>query len=815
MSYLLKILIILIFTANLNLLKANHNPFYELVGSVTDIKTGQAIEAVIFDENESRIFYTDAFGNFTIHFNKSGIKKLIFRSLGYQSLEVEVEINQQREKINIQLELVDVSLNEIEIKGDKNKDFVSGSLRQVEGTVIFSGKKAELIIPSNLVMNKAANQSRQLFNTVPGLNIWESDRGGLQMGIGARGLNPNRTSNFNVRQNGYDISADALGYPESYYTPPALAISRITLIRGAASLQYGTQFGGLLNFELNQPEETSPFSFRIHQTAGSWALSNTFAETSFSSRKLEGLAWYQYKRGNGWRQFSEFQNHTGHLFLRWKPTSKLSFTTEYTGMQYLARQPGGLTDTQFENNPKQALRERNWFSVKWNVASLKMNYQPFRNSKMELNLFGLYGKRASVGLLERVTVADFGQNRDLIKDVYQNYGVEGRWIQRYNLFGNYATWLTGFRVYKGNTLRQQGFGSNARDADFNFENNEMPELSDFRFPSTNLALFTEHIFKPHPILSITPGVRWEYIFTGSDGYFNQRLTDFAGNLISNERIDENIERKRNFLLMGLGLSLTPKPDVEIYANLSQNYRGITFTDLRVVNPNFRVDPDLSDEKGFNADIGFRGQHKKIIKWDVSSFLLSYQDRIGVYLLNDTIAPFLPYRYRTNAGNSISVGVEASIEWNLLKIIKPENEDLKLIHTFNFSIIRATYTSSDLPGVKGNQVEFVPLVIVRNGLSFHYKDFELMLNAAYTATHFTDATNTERSSTAVIGKIPAYFVMDLSAAYSYKYFKWEFGLMNMTNQMYFTRRAESYPGPGIIPSDGINFFVSMQYHFKKL
>ena len=74
----------------------------------------------------------------------------------------------------------------------------------------------------------------------------------FQLGIGGRGLSPNRNSNFNTRQNGYDISADALGYPESYYTPPAESIERIEVVRGAASLQFGTQFGGMLNFRFKK-----------------------------------------------------------------------------------------------------------------------------------------------------------------------------------------------------------------------------------------------------------------------------------------------------------------------------------------------------------------------------------------------------------------------------------------------------------------------------------------------------------------------------------------------------------------------------------
>ena len=38
--------------------------------------------------------------------------------------------------------------------------------------------------------NKAVNLSRQIYSKIPGLNIWESDGAGIQLGLGGRGLNP-------------------------------------------------------------------------------------------------------------------------------------------------------------------------------------------------------------------------------------------------------------------------------------------------------------------------------------------------------------------------------------------------------------------------------------------------------------------------------------------------------------------------------------------------------------------------------------------------------------------------------------------------
>jgi Outer membrane receptor for Fe3+-dicitrate len=111
-------------------------------------------------------------------------------------------------------------LRELTISAGQEQTMGLGRLKSVEGVVVYEGKKSEVVSLRDITANLATNNPRQVFSRVAGLNIWESDGAGLQLGIGGRGLSPNRTSNFNTRQNGYDISADALGYPESYYTPP-------------------------------------------------------------------------------------------------------------------------------------------------------------------------------------------------------------------------------------------------------------------------------------------------------------------------------------------------------------------------------------------------------------------------------------------------------------------------------------------------------------------------------------------------------------------------------------------------------------------
>ena len=83
-----------------------------------------------------------------------------------------------------------------------------------------------------------------------------SDPRGIQIGIAASGLSPNISWEFNVRQNGYDIAADPFGYPEAYYNPQMQAIQRIEIIRGQGALQYGPQFGGMVNYILKKKENS-------------------------------------------------------------------------------------------------------------------------------------------------------------------------------------------------------------------------------------------------------------------------------------------------------------------------------------------------------------------------------------------------------------------------------------------------------------------------------------------------------------------------------------------------------------------------------
>jgi len=685
-------------------------------------------------------------------------------------------------------------------------------LDDVTSSAIYAGKKSERIELSEVTANKAVNNARQVYATIPGLNIWESDGAGLQLGIGGRGLSPNRTSNFTTRQNGYDISADPLGYPESYYTPPLEAVERIELVRGAGSLRYGTQFGGMLNFVMRQGSSDKELAGRASISGGSFGFASLYAELGGTIEGVTYTALYRGARADGWRPNSGFDAHTMYASVRVPLGNMWRMQVDYTFMSYLAQQPGGLTDRQFETDPTQSSRARNWFGVNWNLASVRVDALLSETTTLQSVFFGTASGRQALGNLERINVVDMGRERTLIDGRFTNIGNETTLMHDVALLDTTTTVLAGVRFFHGVTEQRQGNASDGSGPDFTFLRPGNLESSDFQFPNDNAAVFAEAVVRLGRGWSIVPGLRFEHITTRSDGYYKQRVTDFAGNTIVDTNITEQRVRSRSFLLAGLGIAKEVSADVEAYGNISQNYRSITFSDLRIDNPNLKVDSAISDETGFNADVGIRGCLGPVCTFDVSLFYLGYNNRIGQILMADKPPLFLPYRLRANIADAYTAGMEAVAIVHVSDLLHIPKELPELRWLVNGSVLQGEYINTDDPSVRGRQVELIPPFTLRTGILLQWQDLRFSAIASVVAAHYTDATNAEQSATAVNGRVPQYAVVDATMQYTLGRYRVELSCNNLFNARYFTRRADAYPGPGIIPADIRSITLTMSAQF---
>ncbi len=779
---------------------------HKVSGVVIDGITNEPVaEVEVYDKSRGLLTTTDDNGHFEFHTDKEKLT-LVFFSFDYDVLEKTIEVTASI-SISVGLTVTVEELTAVQINARREKAFALERLDDVEGTAIYAGKKTEVVLVDQSMANLASNNARQIYSEVAGLNIYQNDDAGLQLNIGGRGLDPNRTSNFNTRQNGYDISADVLGYPESYYTPAAEGLKEIQVVRGAASLQYGTQFGGLVNFVMKDPNANKPFELITRNTLGSFGLYTNFTSIGGTKNKLSYYGYFNYKKGDGFRPNSGFESKNAYMHLGYQLTDKTKITGELTHLHYLAQQAGGLTDIMFNEDPYQSNRSRNWFEVDWWLYNMELSHKFSENTNFTFNAFGLNASRYALGFrTNRVSQPDNLQERDLIKGEFNNFGFESRLLHKYTLFNKKNTFLIGGKFYKANNKGQQGPGSNGIGPDFDYYLEDYPNYryqSAYTYPNLNTAVFGENIFYINERLSITPGFRFEYIKTGSEGFYKEFSVDGAGNIDEEITNYQNETRERSFLLLGVGASYKPLSGVELYANISQNYRSVTFADISIVNPSFEISPDITDEKGFTADVGLRGRIKEIVSYDLGGFVLSYNDRIG--LIQKEVSEVEEIIERGNIGDALIYGVESLIDVNL-KNWFIQNNDIVLSCFINSSFIDSEYTAT------GNKVEFIPDANIKTGLKFGYKNFLSRVQYTYLSSQFTDASNepsSENDESGVVGQIPAYDVLDISLSYSYKRFKLEAGINNVLDNAYFTRRATGYPGPGIIPSAPLNWYTTLQ------
>lgn len=784
-----------------------------LSGKITDRNNEAIIGANVILKGTVRAVQTNNNGEYIIKGLQAGKYTLQISFIGYSNETKFIELTEnQINAIDFVLEQEDIMLNEVKIAVSRG---IRGNekLSEISNYGIYAGKKNELIKLENLDANLAMNNSRQIFGRTPGISVWENDGSGIQLGVASRGLSPNRSWEFNVRMNGYDITPDPMGYPEAYFTPPMEVVDRIEIVRGASSLQYGPQFGGLLNFVLRKPDISTRLTFESQNTVGSNGLFSTFNYIGGTEGRLSYTAYYQKRVGDGWRDNGYFNTDHTHLELNYALNKRFKIGSEITYMTTKSQQPGGLTDAQFKQNSKQSSRSRNWFSTPWLVPSVSAEYVFNEKIKLSWKAFGTIAERNSVGFTKAITETDDFSNRQVDRDYYTTYGSELRLLSDYKFLGLNNTFAAGLRYFNGHIDRkQQGKGTTGNDMTFDLASGIYPRDLDFK--NINQAAFIENIFRINDKLLFTGGVRLESISSTISGRYSV-VNGQENNLTP-------ATRKRNFLLFGAGAEYHITPRTEFYSNISQAYRPVLISDLTPPATSDVIDENLADARGYNFDFGYRGKVSNYLNFDVDYFYLNYNNRIGTITQLNTNAQ--TYQFRTNLGRSTSQGFEGYLEFDPISAFFKQSKIGYLSLFASLAFIDAEYQDFKTTSVSngqikegnlaGKRVENAPDKINRFGATYSNKGFSLTWQLSSIGKAYADASNTVTpNGTATTGLIPRYQVQDLSASFKFlRNYNLKAGVNNLTNEKYFTRRAGGYPGPGIMPADGRTFYVSAGVKF---
>ena len=197
----------------------------------------------------------------------------------------------------------------------------------------------------------------------------------------------------------------------------------------------------------------------------------------------------------------------------------------------------------------------------------------------------------------------------------------------------------------------------------------------------------------------------------------------------------------------------------------------------------------------------------MISLDLTLFNLLYKNRIG--FRQKEFKDGSVKSERGNIGDASIYGLESNIDFDINNLII-NNDNMSLNYFINTALIDSKYLSSYINGVEGKKVEFVPNINLKTGVKFGFSNFIFNIQYSFISKQFTDSSNAlEGNLSGIIGQIPEYQLLDISLSYLIRNFRFETGVNNATNSLYFTRRATGYPGPGIIPSPPRNFYLTFQ------
>ena len=590
------------------------------------------------------------------------------------------------------------------------------------------------------------------------------------------------------------------GYPASHYSMPLESIGRIELVRGTGSLQYGAQFGGMLNYITKQGDTTRPFSFESINTVGSFNLLSVYNAIGGKSGRFKYYAYVEKKSRGGYRHNEHTDSEAEAIMVDYELTPKFSIRAEWARSKYLYRIPGALTDNMFYADPRQATRSRNYFSPDIHVPSINLNWQIASQTKLQFTSSAVLGRRNSVQFDKPTNVADTinlttlqYNNRQVDIDRFNSYTAELRLLQQYSFGRQINTFAAGLQ-YMNNDLHRTQLGKGTTGSDYDLTLVDPSWGRDMHFKTHNIALFAENKFQISKNLSANIGARIE-----------MGQTDMSGTIIYYPDNEIPVTIKHRFPLLGANISYNLKKNMELYGGWSQAYHPMLFKDLIPASLYEKVDSNIKDAKGYNAELGFRGNWK-FLRWDIDAFLLQYDNRFGTLAETDNTGTF--YTYRTNIGNSLTTGAEIFMQGDWLL----GNKMLLSVFT-STAFVHARYTKANVKSgnanidVRGNKVESAPDLITRNGATLRYRKISLSALYSYTGETFADALNTVQplATTGAVGLVPSYGILDMNASFRFsKNLETRINVSNLTNKQYFTKRPTFYPGPGVWPSDGRNF-----------
>jgi Fe(3+) dicitrate transport protein len=681
-----------------------------------------------------------------------------------------------------------VQLPAYRVEAEAESDhYVQGPfLPDVQGAKINVGKKTSILdFDSQPRIN--GNNYRQALAQAPGLVL--SEETSPLVSIGYRGLEPHRAQFTQVLKDGIPIHADQFGYPEAYYTPPLDTVDRIEFVRGGAALLYGPQPGGALNYVTHRPRTDRPFSGSTLHTAGSDGYYSTFSHLDGTVGRIGYYGYFNHRQSDGIRSANSDYSLTawlGRVALDATSNSRWLLTLETYEEEH--GEPGGLTFASGANtvnylaDRRAPSRRFDRFNLDRDALSLIWE-RDFTHGTFAWRTWVIDYVRAS----RRQGGGGFGTlptgagalTNTIEHQQFTTHGTEAR--VRYEWGPRFQHILSaGAQLYRSDSPRTDRRGAAADATTGIVQTGSQRDV--FYAP-----VYVENLFRLGA-LSLTPGLRVENVRQEVREVVNAAKAA-AGNPLAARHERDTVP------LPGLAAAWDLPGQAQLYANASQSFRPMIFTQAVPNGANQIVNADLAEGRAVQYEFGYRAGLRSGLVVDASVFQLEFDDQIGTLALpggRSTVA---------NVGRAVHRGLEASIQQDLLRLFRPGTRATLTFYA-NALLLDAEFKAG---AFAGRTPQYAPDHVVRTGLIYtRGPGLKLGLTGTLVDHSFADDTNTDQR------RVPAYAVWDFTAEWRVPRSPVRLiaGVNNVLDEDYYSRvRAD-----GIDPAPRRNWYLGAALEF---
>lgn len=552
------------------------------------------------------------------------------------------------------------------------------------------------------------------------------------------------------------------------------SVERIEVLRGPVSSLYGNASGGIINIVSERGPEI-PFA-EARLSGGEFDHRKYQLKFGGDTGRFNYMVNASRMDFDGYRIQSETRNtqFNGNFLFRIDDSSELALTAHLTD-QPKADDPGGLTRTEFETNPKGA-----------SPANLAFD----AGEALDQQRLGLVYKK-SFGELHELQLRNYYVWRDFLNRLPFEAGGSVT-IERFFAGGGASYIYSGDLLGRSNRF-MVGVDYDLQDDDRRRFNNEAGTLGDMTFDQNeevkSRGVFVQNEWDLSQKLALTLGLRYDRVeFDVTDHFLADG--DDAGTRSFSETSP----------MVGLLYSATP--GTNFYATVSTAFETPTTTEFANPSGAGGFNPDVEPQQAKNHEVGVKGVLGASTRYQLALFDTTVDDELVPFELEGQ-----PGRtFFANAGESSRRGAELALH------TRPMDE-LQLSFAYTWSDFEfEEFVDAGGNDHAGNRLPGLPEQQFYAEIGyFHPNGFYASLDALHAGSLYLNNANTEKNS--------SYFVSNLRAGFEMRRGVWLispfFGVNNLFDEEYAANvRINAFGGRFFEPAPERHFHggVTVAYNF---